>query len=139
MQAVFLISFGVIVHLIVLYSVLDIYFTSPLVQLTHSTPKYSFKPIADRVVIFVADGLRADKLFRPTAVNHARYLQYVFHFFIINLFHHCIICCSSLMQSGLASYGTSHTHVRFLLNMDQDMLHYLLDFTRMLVQLLQVV
>lgn len=84
MRAVFLISFGVLVHLIVLYSVLDIFYFIPLVQLTHSSPKYLFNLIADQVVIFVADGLRADKLFRPTAVNHARYLQYVFYFFIIN-------------------------------------------------------
>lgn len=75
MRAGVLISLGVVIHLTVLYSVLDIYFTSPLVQIAHTIPKYSFNPIANRVVIFVADGLRSDKLFRPTATKHARYLQ----------------------------------------------------------------
>jgi len=61
-MAWWLILFGIFVHLIFFYSIFDIYFTSPLVHgmTPHST---QLAAPAKRLVLFVADGLRADKVF----------------------------------------------------------------------------
>lgn len=58
----YLVGLGVIVHVVVLFSIFDIYFKSPL---SHGMTPFSIplSPPASRVVLFVADGLRADKLF----------------------------------------------------------------------------
>jgi len=57
-------SVAVVVHLVFLYAVFDVYFTSPLV---HGTEPYAAhletEAPAKRLVLFVADGLRADKCF----------------------------------------------------------------------------
>ena len=59
---VYLVIVGFLVHLVFFYSIFDIYFTSPLVH--GMTPqKVAIHPPAKRLVLFVADGLRADKLF----------------------------------------------------------------------------
>ncbi|XP_062567292.1 GPI ethanolamine phosphate transferase 1-like isoform X1 [Saccostrea cucullata] len=59
-----LVVFGVTVHLIFFYSIFDIYFTSPLVHgMTPFTS--SSNPPAKRLILFVADGLRADKFYEP--------------------------------------------------------------------------
>ena len=58
-------------HLLYLYSIFDIYFTSPLSQ---SIPEQQDKsvnsdgsaPLSKRVFVFIGDGLRADKAFLPS-------------------------------------------------------------------------
>lgn len=67
---------GLIVHLIFFYSIFDIYFTSPLVH--GMTPhRNELEAPARRLVLFVADGLRADKIFEVDANNktHAPFLR----------------------------------------------------------------
>ncbi|QUC16716.1 uncharacterized protein UV8b_00957 [Ustilaginoidea virens] len=54
-------------HLVYIYSIFDIYFVSPIVsgmQLFAVQRPPSRKPPADRLVLFVGDGLRADKAFQ---------------------------------------------------------------------------
>ncbi|ETE65739.1 GPI ethanolamine phosphate transferase 1, partial [Ophiophagus hannah] len=53
---------GILVHCVFLISIFDIYFTSPLVH--GMTPhQILLPPPAQRLVLFVADGLRADSLY----------------------------------------------------------------------------
>ncbi|KAJ8277723.1 hypothetical protein GJAV_G00079100 [Gymnothorax javanicus] len=55
---------GLSVHVVFFISIFDIYFTSPLVH--GMTPQHvPLPPPAKRLVLFVADGLRADSLFKP--------------------------------------------------------------------------
>ncbi|XP_078395767.1 GPI ethanolamine phosphate transferase 1 [Cetorhinus maximus] len=90
MLAFFLI--GLLVHLTFFASIFDIYFTSPLVRGTtpHRTP---LPPPAKRLVLFVADGLRADTFFELDENGQTRSP------FLRNVVEH----------SG--SWGVSHTRV----------------------------
>ncbi|KAK2886371.1 GPI ethanolamine phosphate transferase 1 [Channa argus] len=69
---------GLTVHVVFFLSIFDIYFTSPLVH--GMTPQViSLAPPASRLVLLVADGLRADSLFSPlpNGSSRAPYLRSV--------------------------------------------------------------
>ena len=87
-----LLSLGILVHVVYLASIFDIYFTSPLV---HGMKPYKSKliPPAKRLVLFVADGLRADKFFEVDEGGNTRapYLRD--------------------LLAKKASWGVSHTRV----------------------------
>ncbi|OTA90287.1 hypothetical protein M434DRAFT_398066 [Hypoxylon sp. CO27-5] len=60
-------AIAVVFHLIYIYSIFDIYFVSPIVsgmQLFRVERPAGVKAPADRLVLFVGDGLRADKAFQ---------------------------------------------------------------------------
>nr|XP_054748696.1 GPI ethanolamine phosphate transferase 1-like [Lytechinus pictus] len=92
MMDIYLVVVGFILHLILFASIFDIYFTSPLVHgmSPHST---SHEPPAKRLVLFVGDGLRADKFYelKEDGTNRAPYLR------------------SILRSKG--AWGVSHTRV----------------------------
>ncbi|XP_074842044.1 GPI ethanolamine phosphate transferase 1 isoform X2 [Carettochelys insculpta] len=83
---------GLLVHCVFLASIFDIYFTSPLVHgmTPHRTP---LPPPAKRLVLFVADGLRADVLYELDydGTPRAPYLRKIIE--------------------NKGSWGISHTHV----------------------------
>lgn len=59
----FLIINGIIVHIIILLSIFDIYFKSPIVNNIIPTVTKNIAP-ANRLVLYVADGLRAETLIK---------------------------------------------------------------------------
>ncbi|KAI1889039.1 hypothetical protein AGOR_G00174950 [Albula goreensis] len=83
---------GLIVHVVFFVSIFDIYFTSPLVH-GMAPQKVPLPPPAKRLVLFVADGLRADTLFKPD-VNGTISAPYI----------------RSIMEEK-GSWGVSHTRV----------------------------
>ncbi|XP_077916346.1 GPI ethanolamine phosphate transferase 1 isoform X2 [Halichoerus grypus] len=83
---------GLLVHFVFFGSIFDIYFTSPLVH--GMTPQFTpLPPPAKRLVLFVADGLRADTLYEFDENGNPRAP------FIRNI----------IMREG--SWGISHTRV----------------------------
>ncbi|KAM5157229.1 GPI ethanolamine phosphate transferase 1 isoform 2-T5 [Mantella aurantiaca] len=69
---------GLLVHLVFFGSIFDIYFTSPLVH--GMTPQHTVLPSpAKRLVLFVADGLRADTFYKldENGISRAPYLREV--------------------------------------------------------------
>ncbi|XP_027031737.1 GPI ethanolamine phosphate transferase 1 [Tachysurus fulvidraco] len=83
---------GLLVHVVFFISIFDIYFTSPLVH--GMRPQHVPLPSpAKRLVLFVADGLRADSMFKPDVNGTIRtpYLR------------------SVIEESG--TWGVSHTRV----------------------------
>ncbi|TYJ28232.1 hypothetical protein E1A91_A07G245500v1 [Gossypium mustelinum] len=59
-----LVILGVILHAVYMLSIFDIYFKTPIVHgMDLVSPRFS--PPAKRLVLLVADGLRADKFFEP--------------------------------------------------------------------------
>ncbi|XP_038626259.1 GPI ethanolamine phosphate transferase 1 isoform X2 [Tachyglossus aculeatus] len=83
---------GLLVHLVFFASIFDIYFTSPLVH--GMAPQFTpLPPPAKRLVLFVADGLRADSLFEldEDGLSRAPYIRNI------------------MMNKG--SWGVSHTRV----------------------------
>ncbi|CAO0798155.1 unnamed protein product [Mucor circinelloides] len=87
-----LLIIGVIFHIVYLFSIFDIYFTSPLVHgmKPHKSP---VEAPADRLVLFVGDGLRADKLFEldENQQTRAPYLRNIIE--------------------NIGTWGVSHTRV----------------------------
>ncbi|XP_024401012.1 uncharacterized protein [Physcomitrium patens] len=57
-----LVVLGVVLHSLYMLSIFDIYFKSPIVSGMNPEP-LGIKPPANRVVLFIADGMRADKFF----------------------------------------------------------------------------
>ncbi|XP_066577902.1 GPI ethanolamine phosphate transferase 1 isoform X1 [Amia ocellicauda] len=90
MLTFFIVGLGV--HLVFFSSIFDIYFTSPLVH-GMSPQQVSLPPPAKRLVLFVADGLRADTFYKPDSnlTSRAPYLR------------------SIIEENG--SWGVSHTRV----------------------------
>ena len=83
---------SILVHAVLFASIFDIYFTSPVE--TGMTPQtYTLKPPAKRLVLFVADGLRADTIFSLDEKGNtpAPYLREI------------------VLRRG--RWGVSHTHV----------------------------
>lgn len=71
-----LIAVGLIVHLIIFYSIFDVYFKSPLVNGMDPIKSFSSnRSPAKRLVLFVADGLRADSFFDSIRENEDMYLS----------------------------------------------------------------
>lgn len=69
-----IIILGFSAQLILLFSIFDIYFKSPIIS-GIPDQKINFKPPADRLVLFVADGLRADS-FYDYANGNSVYFKY---------------------------------------------------------------
>ena len=70
-----LICVGIVVHLIVLFSIFDIYFKSPITHGMKPIDKLAPTVPAKRLVLFVADGLRADSFFNAIDTNSELYLS----------------------------------------------------------------
>lgn len=68
-RAVIIVFYGLVVHLIVFKGVLDVYFSSPITG--GITPiKSTSNPPAKRVVLIVADGLRAESIFSAGQIHN---------------------------------------------------------------------
>ncbi|KAL6899308.1 hypothetical protein ACP4OV_005966 [Aristida adscensionis] len=60
-----LVALGVALHAVYMLSIFDIYFKSPIVHGMDPVPPRLSAPPAKRLVLLVADGLRADKFYEP--------------------------------------------------------------------------
>ena len=63
--------YAFVIHLIFVYSTFDVHFQSPLVQGVERSRTVIEAP-AKRLVIFVADGARADAAFRRGSARHVQ-------------------------------------------------------------------
>ncbi|KAL8475559.1 hypothetical protein ACS0TY_028277 [Phlomoides rotata] len=66
-----LVILGVILHAVYMLSIFDIYFKTPIVHGMEPV-KPRFSAPAKRLVLLIADGLRADKFFEPDSVGNYR-------------------------------------------------------------------
>lgn len=65
---------GFIVQLSLLVSIFDIYFKSPIIN-GIPDQKVLYEPPADRLVLFVADGLRADTFYKHVDHGHSTFFK----------------------------------------------------------------
>ncbi|ETL99736.1 hypothetical protein L917_03451, partial [Phytophthora nicotianae] len=94
-----LLVLGVLFHALYVLSIFDIYFTSPVVPHIESVI-YTDSPPAKRVVVFVADGCRADKFFETNTSSNARDSNAELRVSFLR----------NMMQTH-GSWGVSHTRV----------------------------
>ncbi|XP_064941285.1 GPI ethanolamine phosphate transferase 1-like isoform X2 [Musa acuminata AAA Group] len=66
-----LVGLGIVLHAVYMLSIFDIYFKTPIVHGMDPVPQ-RFSPPAKRLVLLVADGLRADKFFEPDSDGRFR-------------------------------------------------------------------
>ncbi|WOK96386.1 GPI ethanolamine phosphate transferase 1 [Canna indica] len=66
-----LVALGIALHAVYMLSIFDIYFKTPIVHGMDPVPQ-RFSPSAKRLVLLVADGLRADKFFEPDSGGRFR-------------------------------------------------------------------
>ncbi|KAH0464799.1 hypothetical protein IEQ34_004902 [Dendrobium chrysotoxum] len=66
-----LVALGIVLHAIYMLSIFDIYFKTPIVHGMDPVPQ-RFRAPAKRLVLLVADGLRADKFFEPESDGRFR-------------------------------------------------------------------
>jgi phosphatidylinositol glycan class N len=68
---------GIFVHLVIFYSIFDVYFKSPIINGIEPIERLSLKSSpAKRLVLFVADGLRADSFFNLIDTDTSMFLRY---------------------------------------------------------------
>lgn len=68
---------GIIIHLIFLFSIFDIYFKSPIVKNVDSyQPQH--EELAERLVLFMVDGLRAESFVNYSTMPYLRYVELFF-------------------------------------------------------------
>ena len=75
-----LLLIGLVVHLVLFYSIFDVYFTSPLVhgmRPVERTEHIDPSP-ARRLVLFVADGLRSDSFYNMIERDRSLFLRLAF-------------------------------------------------------------
>jgi phosphatidylinositol glycan class N len=87
---------GLVFHVVYLFSIFDIYFRSPLI---HGMSQYETEGKAERLVLFVADGLRADRIFDINPILPTETFPTIRAPFLQKI------------ASSVGSWGVSHTRV----------------------------
>ena len=65
---------SVVVHIFIITSVINIYFSSPIEQ-NLSSHRSSIPPPVKRIVVFISDGLRAETAFSNNSMNTTLFLE----------------------------------------------------------------